>query len=258
MPYSLRPSHVLAGTMIIFGIFSVSVAAAKNATTLIVTVKVSAYYSFSAVAGALGGLIAYSTFSNLQNVYGMSSWQWLFLIEGIPTIFIGLLSFAMLPDYPSTASTKWLTTEEKVLCVERMNVNLEKKDVSFDYKQFKAGMKDYKNWMTALISLGLHVPLSSLLFFMPTFVKSMGFSALTSQLMTIPPYAFAFVAIIVASRTADITMQRGYHIFVLSITAAFGYILVFIPSLWAKYCGTILATMGVYGALPIVGQAFQF
>jgi MFS family permease len=61
-------------------------------------VKVSAYYSFSAVAGALGGLIAYSTFSSLQNVYGMSSWQWLFLIEGIPTILAGLLSFVILPD----------------------------------------------------------------------------------------------------------------------------------------------------------------
>jgi hypothetical protein len=49
---------------------------------------------------------------------------------------------------PYTASTKWLTAEEKILCIERINANLEKKHASFDYKQFKAGMMDYKNWMT--------------------------------------------------------------------------------------------------------------
>lgn len=56
----------------------------------------------------------------------------------------------------------------------------------------------------------------------------------------------------VASHTADRTMQRGLHIFVLSSMAAFGYVLVFITSVWAKYCGIILTGMGVYGALPIV------
>jgi hypothetical protein len=56
----------------------------------------------------------------------------------------------------------------------------------------------------------------------------------------------------VASHTADRTMQRGLHIFILSSMAAFGYVLVFITSVWAKYCGIILTGMGVYGALPIV------
>jgi hypothetical protein len=46
----------------------------------------------------MGGLIAYGTFSNLQNSYGLASWQWLFIIEGVPTIVIGLLSFKILPD----------------------------------------------------------------------------------------------------------------------------------------------------------------
>lgn len=50
----------------------------------------------------------------------------------------------------------------------------------------------------AFISLGLHVPLTSFLFFLPTFIQSMGFPALTSQLLTIPPYVAAFISILVS------------------------------------------------------------
>ena len=60
--------------------------------------QVSAYFSFSTIAGALGGFVAYATFTNLQNTLGLKSWQWLFIIEGAPTILMGLLSFFILPD----------------------------------------------------------------------------------------------------------------------------------------------------------------
>lgn len=60
--------------------------------------QISAYFSFSTIAGALGGLIAYVTFANLQNVHGLASWQWLFIIVGAPTIVAGLISFKLLPD----------------------------------------------------------------------------------------------------------------------------------------------------------------
>ncbi|KAG2188531.1 hypothetical protein INT44_001285, partial [Umbelopsis vinacea] len=214
--------------------------------------RVSAYFSFSTIAGALGGLVAYATFTNLQHTLGLKSWQWLFIIEGVPTILTGLLSFFILPDYPASASLKWLTEDEKALAIDRMQGNISRRDEGFDMKQFKDAIADYKNWLTALISLGLHVPLTSFLFFLPTFIQSMGFSVMTSQLMTIPPYLAAFVAILIASSSADRTMQRGLHIFVLSGIAAFGYVLAFIPSIWGKYIGIVLTGMGVYGALPIL------
>ncbi|GAB5586146.1 hypothetical protein Unana1_01046 [Umbelopsis nana] len=276
LPFSLlikclRPSYVLAGTMVIFGIFSVSVAGAKNATHLIIlrfflgvfeagigpgvplylsfwyerkemAKRISAYFSFSTIAGALGGLIAYVTFANLQNVHGLASWQWLFIIVGAPTIVAG----------PASASLRWLKEGEKALAVDRIQGNMCTKDEGFDCGQFKQAITDYKNWMTAFISLGLHVPLTNFLFFLPTFIQSMGFPALTSQLLTIPPYVAAFISILVASHTADRTMQRGVHVFVLCGIAAFGYVLVFIPSIWAKYIGTMLTGMGIYGAIPIL------
>ncbi|KAI9279698.1 major facilitator superfamily domain-containing protein [Umbelopsis sp. AD052] len=276
-----RPSYTLAGTMVIFGFFSLSVAGATDSTSLIVlrfflgvfeagigpgvplylsfwyerdemAKRVSAYFSFSTIAGALGGLVAYATFTNLQHTLGLKSWQWLFIIEGVPTILTGLLSFFILPDYPASASLKWLTEDEKALAIDRMQGNISRRDEGFDMKQFKDAIADYKNWLTALISLGLHVPLTSFLFFLPTFIQSMGFSVMTSQLMTIPPYLAAFVAILIASSSADRTMQRGLHIFVLSGIAAFGYVLAFIPSIWGKYIGIVLTGMGVYGALPIL------
>lgn len=93
------------------------------------------WFSFAAVAGAFGGLIAFG----IQQVHAsIANWRLLFIIEviivfgsyslvlissicvqGLPTVFLGILSFFFLPDRPE--STKYLTKEEKKLSAERMN-----------------------------------------------------------------------------------------------------------------------------------------
>jgi MFS family permease len=52
----------------------------------------------STIAGAFGGALAYGILGNLQGAQGLSAWRWLFIIEGLPTICLGLLSFVILPD----------------------------------------------------------------------------------------------------------------------------------------------------------------
>ena len=74
------------------------------------------WYIFSAVAGAFGGLIAFG----IQHVHAaVSNWRLLFIVEGIPSVFLGLLALYIMPDRPEET---WVLTErEREIAVERMN-----------------------------------------------------------------------------------------------------------------------------------------
>lgn len=63
------------------------------------------YWSTS-IASFAGGLIAYGIEKNVQNAHGIRSWQWLFIVEGVPTIAVGVVIMAILPGYPDKVVAK--------------------------------------------------------------------------------------------------------------------------------------------------------
>ncbi len=76
----------------------------------------AAWFMFSAVAGAFGGLIAFG----VQHArVALANWRLLFIIEGIPSILLGMLAIAVMPDRPE--ETVVLTEREREIAVERMN-----------------------------------------------------------------------------------------------------------------------------------------
>ncbi|KAG8776903.1 hypothetical protein FRC12_000632 [Ceratobasidium sp. 428] len=79
-------------------------------------VRLAVWFGFAAVAGAFGGLIAYG----VQHIHShIANWRILFLIEGLPTVALGIFTLFALPDRPDT--TKWLQGAEKDLAIERMS-----------------------------------------------------------------------------------------------------------------------------------------
>jgi MFS family permease len=80
--------------------------------------RFSIYYTATAVSGAFSGLLAGVITQHLNGARGLQGWQWLFLIEGIGSSFVGLFTWFIMPDWPST--TKWLTPEERLLAAQRL------------------------------------------------------------------------------------------------------------------------------------------
>lgn len=80
--------------------------------------RFSIYYTATAVSGAFSGLLAGVITQYLDGARGLRGWQWLFLIEGLASSFVGLFAWMILPDYPST--TMWLSPEERVLAAQRL------------------------------------------------------------------------------------------------------------------------------------------
>ncbi|CAO3641187.1 unnamed protein product [Cunninghamella blakesleeana] len=223
-----KPSLWIGITTIIWGVSSTSIGAVVNSSGLIaarfflgcaeagfspcVPLLLSFWYqrhefasrfaifmSSATLSGAFAGALAYLIMDNLDQVHGLASWRWMFIIEGTPTIALGILCLFFLPNYPETASKYWLTKEEKEVAIQRaINDGKSKHDDTVEKSQIKKAIFNYNTWFVALINSGALLSQASFTVFLPTIVKAMGFTALHAQLLTIPPYIVGCIFLLVS------------------------------------------------------------
>lgn len=122
--------------------------------------RIAFFYTASLVSGAFGGLIAGGLIEGMEGLGGIRGWKWLFMIEGAATVLIAIGAYFVLPskclpferclskysspDYPTT--TKWLTEEEKVLAVVRLQVREEHEEHMSHKTALVEALKDPKTW----------------------------------------------------------------------------------------------------------------
>ncbi|KAI8075834.1 major facilitator superfamily domain-containing protein [Gilbertella persicaria] len=276
----IPPSRWMAGTMVLWGICSLCQAFTQNAAGLIacrfflgcfevgvgpstplflsfwyqreeLATRVAIYFGSSTVAGAFAGAIAYGVLGHLDGAHNMAGWRWLFIVEAVPTIVLGFLSFIVLPNMPETAG-RWLSVEEKQVAIQRTRQSGNTDAKSFDKKQFVAALMDYKVWLAVVIYVGLNIALASFAIFLPTIIRDMGFSSLDAQLLSIPPYVVACCLVFIVSWNSDRTLQRGYHIMAVCALGVLGYIFLLASTdTGVRYTGAILVACGIYPIIPL-------
>ncbi|KAG8725972.1 hypothetical protein FRC11_001102, partial [Ceratobasidium sp. 423] len=130
-------------------------------------VRLAVWFGFAAVAGAFGGLIAYG----VQHIHShLANWRILFLVEGCPTIALGILTLFTLPDRPDT--TKWLQGAQKELAIERMSRGGMKEEAgTINKTHVFAALKDWRVYAGGIIYFGVNVALASIGVFLPTIIK---------------------------------------------------------------------------------------
>ncbi|KAJ1724734.1 hypothetical protein LPJ53_001017 [Coemansia erecta] len=277
----VTPSVLVGVTMILWGICSTSMAATKSFSGLAATRffmgifeagvgpaapiilsffylrhelawRAALFYGTSTFAGAFGGLIAYGVATNLTHE-SLAPWQLLFIIEGIPTIFLGIITIFVLPNSPETLERWFVTPQEKKVAIQRSRSGHNTDSSLLDKKQLVAAFKDYKNIFTCLIYIGLNIPLASYTSFLPTIVKLMGYTNAKAQLMTVPPYACAIVTLLLVCWNSDRTQRRGYHVAASAAIACIGYILLISSNrVGANYAGACFVAMGLYPIIPLM------
>lgn len=109
--------------------------------------RFTVYWSSVLVASMFGGLLA-TGISKMHGVGGLANWRWIFILEGIATILVGIASFFLLSDFPKEA--KWLTEEEREFVMARTRSDVARAErVSFsDILTF---FKDIKNYLGAIM-----------------------------------------------------------------------------------------------------------
>ncbi|KAJ5717445.1 hypothetical protein N7488_003091, partial [Penicillium malachiteum] len=170
---------------------------------------------------------------HMNQVGGLNAWRWLFILEGLPCILLAIAIFFFLPGYPEKA--KWLTDEEKEILRASFGENIPRGEDKLSWQDAKETLKNPRLWLHYFTYLCMGIGVSSLSLFAPTIVEGIGYTGLTAQLFTIPPYACAYV----------IYVSRTYC----------GRILLFgtcvpTPSLHLRYAMLDLCTCSVFGSLP--------
>ncbi|MBD8561884.1 MFS transporter [Pseudomonas fluorescens] len=204
-----------------------------------VTALFMAAIPMSGVIGApLSGWILHS----LSGVQNLSGWQWLFVIEGIPTILVGVAAYFYLTDRIEDA--KWLSHHEK----EILRYNIDQETAGKHLHKMMDGLANPKIWLLSFIYLFFTMGLYGVSFWLPTLIQASGVKdSLHLGLLTTIPYALATVSMIVVGRSSDRLRERRWHLAIPAVLAATGFLIstAFQTNLIISLPALCLATMGV-------------
>ncbi|KAI8145184.1 major facilitator superfamily domain-containing protein [Fennellomyces sp. T-0311] len=248
-------SHLLAARFFLGGvIYYLSIWYTRKQVAL----RVALFYASNTLAGAVGGLLAFGIM-RMDGLQGLSGWQWIFIIEAIPTLICGVFNYWLLPDFPDKA--KFLTEKERAFIVHQNQQDAGvASDTHFSWRQVVSVIFDWKTITFSLLYICAATPPYSLSMFMPSIVNGMGYHNIMAQVMTVPTYVCAFIWCIANSYDAGRRMERGYHIAVSAALSAIGYILLIALKDQRSdhlYAGAVIATTGAFGFVAIIISWFS-
>ncbi|OTB06841.1 hypothetical protein M426DRAFT_318550 [Hypoxylon sp. CI-4A] len=215
--------------------------------------RYSLFFSSTSLAGAFGGLLA-SAIGKMQGMRGYNGWRWIFILEGVLTAVVGIIFFFIFPTFPEEA--KWLTEEERTYVKARLQAdqghNAAERNITF--KDVVNTMKDHRVWLGGFMYFGLLVPAYGYAFFAPTIIQTYHYSAIQTQLYSVPPWVASFVFSLIMAALSDWMRHRAaFAVIPLSLSlAAFATLLKVHNNTPVQYAMLNLITMGTYSTLPII------
>jgi len=145
----------------------------------------------------------------LDGALGLKGWQWLFVIEGIPSVLLGIVTWFYLTDRPEHAH--WLSAEQKAWLSSRLNAEIAAKQAVKHFTLAEA-LSSPKVIALSLIYFGFVGALYGMQFWLPQIVKAFGLTNAQTGFVTAIPYLFGTVAMILWARHSDATRERVTHV----------------------------------------------
>ncbi|CAB3777484.1 Putative metabolite transport protein NicT [Paraburkholderia ultramafica] len=169
------------------------------------------------VAGPLGGIVGGPTsawlMTTLSGVWGLAGWQWMFLVEGIPCVALGLLTLRVLSDRPADAG--WLSDDEKLL------LQRETAPAQHRAHSFKDVLRSPRVYVLAIAYFCLIFPIYAISFWLPSLLKDQGVNdTIRLGWYVAIPYVAAALGMYVAGRRSDRAGERRYHCAIPALGAA--------------------------------------
>jgi ACS family tartrate transporter-like MFS transporter len=145
----------------------------------------------------------------LDGMMGLRGWQWLFILEGIPSVLLGIVTWFYLTDRPEKAD--WLTAEQKAWLKAKLDAEIAAKQA---VKHFTLGeaLSSPKVITLSLIYFGFVGALYGMQFWLPQIVKAFGLTNAQTGFVTAIPYLFGTIAMILWARHSDATRERVAHV----------------------------------------------
>ena len=208
----------------------------------------SLFLAAIAVAGLIGNPISGWIMHSLSGVNGWQGWQWLFVLEALPSLVLGVLAWFWLEDRVKNA--QWLTPQERDLIA---------RDIAAEEAHKVDGglgrvLSDGKVWLCAFIYFAIVSGLYGVTFWLPTIIKELGIpDPLQVGLIGAVPWAFGIAAMYLMARSADRRHEYRWHTAVSCVASAAGLVIsvAFHADALLAMAGLTIAAMGIMSALPI-------
>jgi MFS transporter, ACS family, tartrate transporter len=159
------------------------------------------------VAGLIGSPIS-GAILGMDGVLGLGGWQWIFILEGIPTILLGLLAFIWLTDRPEHAA--WLTEDHRRWLVAKLEGERHRAPRVEHMSVWRVLTNKYVLLM-ALVYAGAAGASTSLALWMPQLVKAFGLTNFQTGLANAVPFGISAVCMILWGRSSDKSGERVWH-----------------------------------------------
>lgn len=204
------------------------------------------------LSGVVGGPIS-GVLLAFHHVGGLAGWQWLFLIEGLPAVFLGIVVYFHLADRPSDAA--WLREEQRTWLVATLarekappsaGTGGDPLSVFFDVVLFNTNI-----WLLAFIYFGLNTCSYGISLWLPTLIHSWSSAgSFFIGMVSAIPYLAAAVAMVLVGQHSDRTGERRWHVAILAFTGAAALLLAaYASSLVALVAAISVAMLSVFSML---------
>ncbi|KXN92713.1 hypothetical protein AN958_06991, partial [Leucoagaricus sp. SymC.cos] len=212
--------------------------------------RIAAFFTSTSLAGAFSGLLA-AAISKMDGIGGKRGWAWIFILEGLITFLIGFSGYFLIPSTPADA--RFLTEEEKGAITARIEQDRPAflNGGRFHPREVGRALLSPHVVMIILINFFNGTTVFGLAIFLPTIVNSLGFSPIRSQLLSVGPFAAAFLVTLFASWASDRYKSRTIPLACSSTLAAIGYIVYLATDHKLTLYGSLFLTAsGVYSIPP--------
>jgi D-galactonate transporter len=200
------------------------------------------------VSGIIGGPVSGYILHHFAASRGVAGWQWLFILEAIPAMILGVVVLFCLDD--RVVNAKWLSQEEKAIIVAEISEEAGAKTHHTILSVFTSP----RVWLMGTIWFGIEMGSYAIGFWQPTIIRQTGVKdAFDIGLLTMVPYTLALISMILVGRHSDKVRERRWHVVVPSIMAALGLAMCTQAgsSTTVAMIGLTMAVVGVITALPM-------
>jgi D-galactonate transporter len=151
--------------------------------------------------------------------WGLDGWQWLFILEALPSILMAFGVVFYLTDRPAQAT--WLREEERTWLEARLAAERQKKE-AVEHLSIGKAMADPRVLACSVVYFCLNAASYGVAFFLPTIVKGFGVSNFETGLLSALPFVFGAVGMVLLGRSSDRTLKRREHVCFAMVLAAVG------------------------------------
>ncbi len=201
-----------------------------------------------ALSGVIGGPLSGAIMKHAHGISGLSGWQWMFVLEGLPSVVMGVVVILALKD--RIVDAQWLTEEEKTLLANNIAAEAATKE---DHNILRV-MGSGRVWLCAGIYFSYVMGLYGVSFWMPTIIKGMGYSdPLDVGLISAIPYGVSVVVMLLVAGSADRSGERRWHVAIPGLLGAVGLALsvVFAKDPALAIAALTLGLSGIMATLPL-------